>query len=176
MLKELAGIMNPTRWAILGGVAALLMALAGGAVLTAHSKGVDSGRAEVRSDWLAADNAALRESQREVSRLSTIVNNLNEAYREQTETIGRMSDALRARGMRVTKAERDAAIAAGTAEAVREYASTAADNFAACRGRYIDVGREYGTCSATAQVLDRYANEVSGRPSRPTPPTPPTKP
>lgn len=175
-MKDFLALMNPTRWAILAGAVAVLLALAGGAVLTAHSKGVDAGRAEVRADWLAADNAALRESQREVTRLVDITNNLNEAYREQTQTIDLMAARLRAGGLRVTKAERDAAITAASAEAVRGYATTAADSFAACRDEYVDLGQGYARCAATAQVLDRYANEVSGRPSRPTPPTPPAQP
>jgi uncharacterized protein YukE len=175
-MKDLIAIMNPTRWAVLAGVVVVLLGVASGAVLTAHSKGVVSGQAEIRAEWLAADNTALRESQREVSRLSGIVNNLNEVYREQIETIGRMADTLRAGGLRVSKAERDAAIAAGTAEAVRGYASTAADTFAACRSEYVSLGQGYAGCSATAQSLSRYADEVSDRPSRPTPPTPPTRP
>lgn len=128
-----------------------------------------AGRMEVES-------ATLRETQRELARMVGITTNLNEVYREQVSTIDRMSEQLRARGLRVTKAERDSAIAAGTTEAVRGYATTAADNFAACRGEYLEVGREYGKCSATAQSLDKYAAEVSNRPSRPTPPTPPSKP
>lgn len=117
--------------------------------------------ANLRASTVEAENTDLREAKREVSRLITATTNLNEAYRDQTQTIDRMSDALRARGLRVSKAERDAAIAAASTEAVRGYATTAADSFAACRGEYVDLGQGYAGCSAAAQSLDEYANQVS---------------
>ena len=148
----------------------------GAQVEAVRFKAFKAGNDEVQAEWDASENEKLRETQRELTRLVGITNNLNEVYREQVSTIDRMSEQLRARGLRVTKAERDSAIAAGTSEAVRGYATTAADNFAACRGEYLEVGREYGKCSATAQSLDKYAAEVSNRPTAPTPPTPPSKP
>lgn len=159
-----------------GGILLAGAALAGGAVWwhagkvgAVRDSAFSAGRLEVESEQL-------RETQRELARMVGITNNLNEVYREQVGTIDRMSDRLRALGLRVTKADRDAAITAASAEAVRGYATTAADHFAACRDEYVDLGRGYARCAAAAQSLDSYASEVSGRPSRPTPPTPPAKP
>jgi len=132
--------------------------------------------ADLRAGISEAESTDLREAKREVSRLITTTNNLNEAYRDQTQTIDRMSDALRARGLRVSKAERDAAIAAASTEAVRGYAATAADNFSACRSEYVDLGQGYGRCAAAAQSLDQYASQVSRQPSRPSAPNPPSQP
>lgn len=132
--------------------------------------------AEIRADHAEQETDRVRELGRELTRMVGITNNLNEVYREQVDTIDRMSDRLRALGLRVTKADRDAAITAASAEAVRGYATTAADHFAACRDEYVDLGRGYARCAAAAQSLDSYASEVSGRPSRPTPPTPPAQP
>lgn len=129
----------------------------------------------IKLEQAEAESDRLREANNEITRLVGITNNLNEVYRVQIQTIDHLSDELRARGLRVTKAERDAAIAAGTAEAVREYAATAADNYGACRAEYIGVGQEYAKCSGTAQSLKQWTDEVD-RPSAPTPPTQPTQP
>lgn len=175
-LKDAASLMNPTRWAVLAGVLGALVLVVGASAMHIHGKGVAAGRAEIKAQWLEAENADLRAARLEASRLASITNNLNEVNREQNQTIDRLADDLRSRGVRITKAERDAAIAAGDAEAVRRYATTAADHFGACREEYVDLGRGYAKCSATAQSLNAYANEVSGRPSRPTAPTNPTAP
>lgn len=159
-----------------GGLIAVGAVAVGSAFIWHGAQVKDVRDAAFKDGRMEVESAQLRETQRELTRLVGITNNLNEVYREQVSTIDRMSEQLRARGLRVTKAERDSAIAAGTTEAVRGYATTAADNFAACRGEYLEVGREYGKCSATAQSLDKYAAEVSNRPTAPTPPTPPSKP
>lgn len=175
-LKEAASLMNPSRWAVLAGVLGGLILTAGAAAMHIHGKGVSAGRAEIKAQWLEAENADLRAARLEASRLAAITNNLNEVNREQNRTIDRLADDLRARGVRISKAERDAAIAAGTADAVRRYATTAADNFGACREEYVDLGRGYAKCSATAQSLNTYANEVSNRPTPPSAPAAPISP
>ena len=149
-------------------------ALAWGGAQTWRVHSLKSDIATIKQAQAEGESQRLREANRELSRLVDVTNNLNEVYRVQIQTIDRLSDELRARGLRVTKAERDAAIAAGTAEAVREYATVAADNFGACRAEYIGAGQEYAKCSGTAQSLKQWADEVT--PSRPTPPTPPSQP
>lgn len=150
-------------------------ALAWGGAQTWRVHSLKSDIAGIKQGQAEAESARLREANREITRLVGITNSLNEAYRVQIQTIDRLFDELRARGLRVTKAERDAAIAAGTAEAVREYATTAADNYGACRAEYVGVGQEYAKCSGTAQSLKQWTDEVGG-PSAPTPPTPPSQP
>lgn len=150
-------------------------ALAWGGAQTWRVHSLKSDIADLKREKAEGESQRLREANRELSRMVDVTNNLNEVYRVQIQTIDRLSDELRARGLRVTKAERDAAIAAGTAEAVREYATVAADNFGACRAEYIGVGQEYAKCSGTTQSLKQWADEVGG-PSAPTPPTPPSQP
>lgn len=50
-MKDFLALMNPTRWAILGGVVAVLLALAGGIAVKVHSAGVETGRNEVQAKW-----------------------------------------------------------------------------------------------------------------------------
>lgn len=171
-----AGTVGMSSLYLYGGILLFGAAMAGGAVWW-HGGKVDAVRdAAFRAGRLEVESEQLRETQRELARMVGITNNLNEVYREHVSTIDRMSEQLRARGMRITKAERDAAITAASAAAVRGYATTAADHFAACRDEYVDLGRGYARCAAAAQSLDSYANEVSGRPSRPIPPNPPAQP
>jgi hypothetical protein len=161
----------------LAALAAVLLAIVAGCWKLYHT-GLTTGRAEIRTEWDAADNAALREREREISRLVTVTNNLNEAYREQLAAID-LADARAAadaRRMRQLTAERAAALSSADPAAVREYAATAGDVFAQCRGEYQALGLAADRCSAAAHALDQWAAEVSNRPSRPTPPTPPAKP
>lgn len=62
--------MNPTRWAILAGMVAALLVLAGGVALKVHSAGVDAGRAEVQGQWDEAV-AEAKEKQAEQSAEAT---------------------------------------------------------------------------------------------------------
>lgn len=160
-MKDFLALMNPTRWAILAGMAAVLLALAGGVAVKVHSSGVKSGEAGVRAEWFAADNAALRESMLEVARLTTVTNNLNEAYRVQTQTIDDLERSARADGVRVTKAQRDAAIAQGSAEAVRHYAGVAGDVYQACRDEYRALGYDAARGSATAATLKAWIDSYA---------------
>lgn len=50
-MKDFLALMNPTRWAILAGVVAVLLALAGGVAVKIHYAGVETGRTEVQAKW-----------------------------------------------------------------------------------------------------------------------------
>ena len=130
-----------------------------------------AGRMEVES-------ATLRETQRELTRMVGITNNLNEVAREQLETIGaaERAAALADERVRQLTAQRAAAIRTAPADAVRGYATVAGDVYAACREEYRALGFDAERCSVAAHTLNGYAEAVSSRPSRPTPPTPPSKP
>jgi hypothetical protein len=107
-----------------------------------------------------ADDASqrMREANREITRLVTVTNYLNEAYREQTSTIDSLERAARNAGLRVTKAQRDAAIASGSAEAVSNYAGVAGDVYQACRDEYRALGYDAARGSATAHTLKQWVD------------------
>lgn len=114
--------------------------------------------AELKADYAVAESAGLREAKKEISRLVTETNNLNEAYREQSSTIDRLERTARDAGVRVTKAQRDAAIAAGSAEAVSHYASVAGDVYQACRDEYRAMGYDAARGSAAAHALKQWVD------------------
>jgi len=179
-MNNLLNWFNPTRWAILFGVLLALVTSMGAAGWKLYDSGKQDGHAELRAQWLAFENDALREQARETARLTGIVNNLEEANRETLNTLDaaerRISDAD-AQRVRIAKASRDAAIAAATAEALRGYATTAADLYGECRTEHRALGFAAARCSATAHTLNSYADTVSGSAARlPTPPTPPSIP
>lgn len=151
-------------------------ALAHGCVLEHQRDGLQTELDTLKADVVEAETGRLREANREISRLTGITNNLNEVHHDQLKTIDRLAGRLAAGGMRVTEAERDAAIARGSAEAVRDFATVADRNYRACRAEYVDLGRGYAVCASSARILDAFAKEVTGRPAAPTPPTPPTQP
>lgn len=122
---------------------------------------VNSAQAEI-AEILAAhaeqETDRVRELGRELTRMVGITNNLNEAYREQTATIDDLERRARTDGVRVTKAQRDAAIAQGSAEAVRHYASVAGDVYQACRDEYRALGYDAARGSATAHTLKSWVD------------------
>lgn len=141
-----------------GGLLVAGMAMAGGAfvwhgaqVREVRETAFNAGRMEVES-------ASLRETQRELARMVGIANNLNEAYREQSKAIDDLERVAVTAGVRVTKAQRDAAIAQGSAEAVRHYASTAGDVYQACRDEYRALGYDAARGSATAHTLKGWVD------------------
>lgn len=105
-----------------------------------------------------AESDRLREANREITRLVGITNNLNEAYRDQIAIIDVLERRADAAGVRVTKAERDAAIARGSCEAVSRYAVTAGDVYQACRDEYRSLGYEAARGSATAHTLKSWVD------------------
>jgi hypothetical protein len=149
-------------------------ALAWGSAQTWRVHSLKSDVADLKREKAEGESQRLREANREVARLVDVTNQLNEANREQLATIDDLERRARAAGVRVTKAERDAAIAAGSAEAVSRYAIVAGDTYQACRDEYRTLGYEAARGSAAAHTLKQWADEVT--PSRPTPPTPPSQP
>lgn len=154
-------------------------AAAVGGVWWWHANQVDEHyEASFKAGRMEAENDQLRETKRELTRMVGVVENLNEVYLAQLETINAAESAAAAADERVRQlaAQRRAALRAAPAEAVRDYAATAGDVYAACRAEYRALGFDAERCSAAAHTLDQYASEVSGRPTPPTPPTPPSRP
>ena len=172
-VKDFLALMNPTRWAVLGGVLAGLVMLVSGLLWRVHAAGAEAERGRQAQQQLQLE----REYGREVARLQSLVNNWQEVYLEQTHTIDVMERNARGVDARRMRAERNAearAIAAAQAPALREFATTAADRYRDCRTEYRALGFEHARCSAGARTLDQYAAEVSG--SRPAPPDLPSFP
>jgi len=146
----------------LAALAAVLLAIAAGCWKLYHT-GLTTGRADIRTEWAAADNAALREREREISRLVTVTNNLQEAYREQLAAIEQADSraAADARRMRQLTADRAAALSAADPASVREYAAAAGDVYAQCRGEYRALGLAADRCSAAAHTLDGWAKALT---------------
>lgn len=158
---------------LLAGAAAM-----GGALWWHADKVDDHYEASFKAGRMESENDQLRETKRELTRMVGVVERLNEVYLAQLQAVSDAESAAAAADERVRKlaAQRNAAIRTAPAEAVRAYAATAGDVYAACRAEYRALGFDAERCGATARTLDAYADEVSGRPSRPTPPTPPAKP
>lgn len=114
--------------------------------------------AEIRADHAEQETDRVRELGRELTRMVGITNNLNEAYRVQSQTIDDLERRARTDGVRLTKAQRDAAIAQGSAEAVRHYASVAGDVYQACRDEYRALGYDAARGSATAHTLKSWVD------------------
>lgn len=115
-----------------------------------------SGRMEVENDQL-------RETQRELTRMVGITNNLNEVAREQLQTIDAAERAAAAADGRVRQlaAQRNAAIRTAPAEAVRDYAAAAGYLYQACRSEYRALGFEAERCSTAAHTLDAWSKAVT---------------
>lgn len=146
----------------LAALAACLLAIAAGCWKLYYT-GLTTGRADVRAEWAASDNAAMREREREIARLITVTNNLNEAYHAQLAAIEAADTraAADARRMRQLTADRAAALAAADPASVREYAATAASVYAECRGEYRALGLAADRCSAAAHTLDGWAKALT---------------
>ena len=146
-----------------GGLLVAGAALSGGAWLWhgwkvdgVHDAAFAAGRLEVEND-------VIREQQRELTRMVTITNTLQKAYREQLQTIAdaesrAIADADR---MRQLKAQRTAAIAAATPDAVRGYAAVAGDVYEACRVEYRALGFDAERCSSAAHTLNDWAKALT---------------
>jgi hypothetical protein len=117
--------------------------------------------ATIKAEHAEAETERVREANREISRLVETTNNLNEAYRVQSQTIDDLELRARTDGVRVTKAQRDAAIAQGSAEAVRHYATTAGDVYQACRDEYRALGYDAARGSATAATLKAWVDSYA---------------
>ena len=129
-----------------------------------HADQVDDHyEASFKAGRLEAENDQIREQQRELTRMVGVVGQLNEVYLAQLQAVSDAESAAAAADERVRKlaAQRKAVLATAPAEAVRAYAATAGDVYAACRAEYRALGFDAGRCSATAHTLDAYADEVS---------------
>mgnify|MGYP003467331041 FL=1 len=90
----------------------------------------EQGRAEIRAEAQAAENAALREDRREIARLVTINQGIQDAYNA-TDTKRQMAVAAAAESKRLrNRAEHDAAAAAATAGALIAHAGVSERNLA----------------------------------------------
>lgn len=141
-----------------GGLLVAGAAVFGGAALWHGAQVKDTLDTAFNAGRLEVENDVIREQHRELTRMVNETNKLNEAYREQTSTIDALERAARNAGLRVTKAQRDAAIATGSAEAVRNYASVAGDVYQACRDEYRALGYDAARGSATAHTLKQWVD------------------
>jgi hypothetical protein len=117
--------------------------------------------ATIKAEHAEAETERVREANREITRLVETTNNLNEAYRVQSQTIDDLELRARTDGVRVTKAQRDAAIAQGSAEAVRHYATIAGDVYQACRDEYRALGYDAARGSSTAATLKAWVDSYA---------------
>lgn len=164
-MKDFLALMNPTRWAVLLGAAALIVGSAvifhTSEVADAAERGHKAGAAQVRLEWLSAENAELREYQREVARLTTVN---QEVQRDLDIAKAAVSDLALARvrsaGLRereragiVAAAERAAAGACG------RYAAAAERDIAGVEDDATAMGLRAATAQAVAHALRRTLDE-----------------
>lgn len=150
-------------WQAYALIATTVVATAGGAYIW-HGLAVDGAHDEAfAAGRLEVENDVIREQQRELARMVGITNTLNEAYREQIKTIDSAQARIAADAdrMRQLKAQRAAAIAAASPEAVRGYATTAGDVYAACRDEYRALGFDAERCSAAAHAVNDWAKALT---------------
>lgn len=153
-ILDLADLLPGWIWALI-----CAGALAWGGAQTWRVHSLKSDVAAIKQAQAEAESDRLREANREIARLVGITNNLNEAYRDQIAIIDVLERRAESAGVRVTKAERDAAIARGSTEAVSRYAITAGDVYQACRDEYRALGYEAARGSATAHTLKQWADQ-----------------
>lgn len=152
-ITDLADLIPGWIWAL---ICAGALAWGGAQTWRVHSLKTDV--AAIKQEQAEAESDRLREANREIARLVGITNSLNEAYREQIAAIDDLERRAKSAGVRVTKAERDAAIARGSAEAVSRYAVTAGDVYQACRDEYRSLGYEAARGSAAAHTLKSWVD------------------
>jgi hypothetical protein len=121
-----------------------------------HDAAFKAGRMEV-------ENTVVREQQRELTRMVGITNNLNEVNHEQLKAIALAEHAAAdADGrLRQLKAQRTAAIATASPDAVRGYATAAGDVYEACRSEYRALGFDAERCSSAAHTLNDWAKAMT---------------
>lgn len=136
---------------------------AGGAWWWHADKVDDHYEASFKAGRMESENDQLRETKRELTRMVGVVERLNEVYLAQLQAVSDAESAAAVADERVRKlaAQRNAAIRTAPAEAVRAYAATAGDVYAACRAEYRALGFDAERCSAAAHTLNEYADEVS---------------
>lgn len=135
-------------------------AFAWGAVNAYQVKALKTDLSELKSEHASAESERVREANREIARLVDVTNNLNEVYSEQVRTIDALERRSRTDRVRLTKAERDAAIAGGSAEAVRRYATVAGDVYQACRDEYRALGYDAARGSAATYTLKDWVDSL----------------
>lgn len=145
----------------------ILLALVSAGVLGARAYNNnlrEQGREEIRAEHLASDNTALREREREISRLLGVTRNwsdTNAEYLEQIDVLRSARAADAGRLQRLTAERRAAIAAASNVPALRFYATTAGDVYEACRERHRGLGLEADECAAAAHTLKGWADEVT---------------
>lgn len=150
-MKDILALMNPTRWAILAGVALALVTTVGGALLHTHSTGKDAGRAEVQAAWnaekLQQAQAEIRTALLRAERVATLSNQLMEAQSAHAKTIKDLANAragAHARGKRVRDAaggtELDQRIGGAECSVARAFAAGSFRAAASCREHLADIG------------------------------------
>lgn len=152
MWKELAGIMNPTRWAILGGVLLALVVAGGAAMATVYSNGKEAGAAKVQAlrdaDALADAKARTHDALAYTERVITLTSTLSELKNAYTTVAAGLIDA-RSRasvsGQRVRDAtpaggELDQRLAAAECPVVRAFGANAFRTAVSCRGHLAEIG------------------------------------
>lgn len=151
LIKDFSSIMNPTRWAVLAGVALALMMAAGGALLYAHGAGKDAGRSEVQAKWSAADleraQAEIRTALLRAERVATLSNELMEAQSAHAQAVKDLAIAragAHTRGQRVRNTaasnELDQRIAAAECTVARAFAAGSFRAAASCRDHLAEIG------------------------------------
>lgn len=152
MWKELAGIMNPTRWAILGGVLLALVVAGGAAMATVYSNGKDAGAAKVQAlrdaDALADAKARTHDALAYTERVITLTSTLTELKNAYTTVAAGLNDARHrasVSGQRVRDAtpaggELDQRLAAAECQVGRTFGADAFRTAVSCRGDLAEIG------------------------------------
>jgi hypothetical protein len=150
-MKDFLALMNPTRWAILGGVLLALVLAAGAGMLKVHSSGVGMGKAEVQALWdkdslersHERNRTLIAHTERLIS-LSEELNGARDAYQQTLTDLASSRDAARTRGERVRVAAKgtglDASLANAQCPVVRTFAAGAFRTAQACRDDLAEIG------------------------------------
>ncbi|MGC4395975.1 hypothetical protein [Hydrogenophaga sp. T2] len=146
-------------------------AICAGAIATSctHAVRLDrekAAHAQTRAVHAEQESERLRETLREVSRLTVAVKGAQDAYQQERGQVLALRNRLRDAGQRLRdqQADTDARIAAASADGVRRYAQAVSGDLARCRVDVERFGVEAAACSAAAHALKRNLDSLTKPP------------
>lgn len=119
--------------------------------------------AQTRTRHAEEEGERLRETLRELSRLTTVTQETQDAYNHQRGQVLALRDRLRTAEQRLRdeQAQLDARIAAASADGLRRYATAVSGDLGRCRADVERFGLEAAACSAAAHALKANLDAIN---------------
>lgn len=146
------------------GIGAVVLAALAGAYAVHRNDLIDMGYDKRVAEEREADNERLRESLREVARLTDEVKGAQDAYNASQIAFNALRDRLvgvvAEQRLRDQAADRDRRLATANAESLREYGATIDGHLGRCRADLARFGLEAVQCAATVEALTRNLEAI----------------